>query len=135
MVSAGEIGGIWTPSSAVFAPTWRRQSQTQREDQRRHDLPDQHRDCCGRRDSSLLIFVIPVFADIVFQFWQSLPLPTQIAINLSYATIAYAKYLLAAIGGTVFGVRSFIARKKADFSIDGLMLKLPIFGDLIRKQQ
>ncbi len=81
----------------------------------------------------LLIFVIPVFADMFSSFGKALPLPTQIAINLSYATIAYAKYLLAAIGGMVFGVRSFYRTEKGRLSIDGLLLKLPIFGDLIRK--
>ena len=41
--------------------------------------------------SILLIFVIPMFADMFGSFGKALPLPTQIAINLSYATIAYLK--------------------------------------------
>jgi type IV pilus assembly protein PilC len=52
----------------------------------------------GRRDSSLLIFVIPVFADMFSSFGKALPPANPDAINLSYATIAYAKYLLAASG-------------------------------------
>ena len=81
----------------------------------------------------LLIYVIPVFADMFSSFGKALPLPTQIAINLSYVTIAYFKYIVAAVIGTIFGVRMFYRTEKGRFAIDGMLLKLPIFGDIIRK--
>lgn len=81
----------------------------------------------------LLIYVIPVFADLFGSFGKALPLPTQIAINLSYATIAYLKHIIAGIVGMIFGVRTFYRTEKGRLAIDGLLLKLPIFGDLIRK--
>ncbi|HXG18334.1 MAG TPA: type II secretion system F family protein [Methylomirabilota bacterium] len=81
----------------------------------------------------LLIYVIPVFADLFSSFGKALPLPTQIAINLSYVTIAYLKHIIAAIIGIIFGVRTFYRTEKGRLAIDGMLLKLPIFGDLIRK--
>jgi type IV pilus assembly protein PilC len=81
----------------------------------------------------LLIYVIPVFADLFSSFGKALPLPTQIAINLSYVTIAYLKHIIAAIVGIIFGVRTFYRTEKGRLAIDGMLLKLPIFGDLIRK--
>ena len=41
----------------------------------------------------LLVFVIPVFAQMFSNVGQALPLPTQIVINLSNFTVAYIKYI------------------------------------------
>src|SRR5713101_4951258 len=63
----------------------------------------------------LLIYVIPVFADMFSSFGKALPMPTQIAINLSYVTIAYLKYIIAAIIGSIFGIRAFYKTEKGRF--------------------
>ena len=81
----------------------------------------------------LLIYVIPVFADMFSSFGKALPLPTQIAINLSYATIAYLQYIIAAAISLFFGLRMSYRTEKGRFAVDGMLLKLPIFGDLFRK--
>jgi type IV pilus assembly protein PilC len=81
----------------------------------------------------LLIYVIPVFGEMFSSFGKALPLPTQIAINLSYATIAYIKHIIAAVIGMGFGLRTFYRTEKGRLAIDGLLLKLPIFGDIFRK--
>jgi type IV pilus assembly protein PilC len=81
----------------------------------------------------LLIFVIPTFADMFSSFGKALPLPTQIAINLSYVTIAYLKYIIAFWVALFFAVRMWYRTEKGRFAIDGFLLKLPIFGDLLRK--
>jgi hypothetical protein len=50
----------------------------------------------------LLIWVIPVFAELFSSFGQALPAPTQFVINLSNVTIAYFPFMLAvAIGAAV----------------------------------
>jgi len=81
----------------------------------------------------LLIFVIPTFSDMFSSFGKALPLPTQIAINLSYVTIAYLKYIIAFWLALFFSVRAWYKTEKGRFAIDGLLLKLPIFGQLLRK--
>ncbi len=81
----------------------------------------------------LLIFVIPTFSDMFASFGKELPLPTQIAINLSYVTIAYLKYIIAFWAAVFFGVKSWYKTEKGRYAIDGLMLKMPIFGQLLRK--
>lgn len=83
--------------------------------------------------SILLIFVIPTFSDMFSSFGKALPLPTQIAINLSYVTIAYLKYIIAFWIALFFLVRMWYRTEKGRFAIDGFLLKLPIFGDLFRK--
>jgi type IV pilus assembly protein PilC len=81
----------------------------------------------------LLIYVIPVFGEMFASFGKALPLPTQIAINLSNITIAYFHYFIAAAISMVFGLRLSYRTEKGRFAIDGILLKLPIFGELFRK--
>ncbi|MBI3797796.1 MAG: type II secretion system F family protein, partial [Deltaproteobacteria bacterium] len=81
----------------------------------------------------LLVYVIPVFADMFASFGKELPLPTQIAINISNFTIDYAVYIIAAILSLVFGLRFSSRTVKGRLALDGMLLKLPIFGDLFRK--
>lgn len=81
----------------------------------------------------LLIFVIPTFADMFSSFGKALPLPTQIAINLSYVTIAFFPYIIAFWIALFVVLRMWYRTEKGRFAMDGLLLKLPIFGDLFRK--
>ncbi len=81
----------------------------------------------------LLVYVIPVFADLFHSFGQALPTPTQFVINLSNATIAYFWYIVVAIIGMIGGVIITYRTDRGRFLIDKWMLRVPIFGDLIRK--
>jgi type IV pilus assembly protein PilC len=81
----------------------------------------------------LLIWVIPVFAEVFESFGAELPGPTQFVINLSNFVIAWAWYLAAVpiLIGVAF---KFIAKTdQGRFQIDRASLTIPIFGDLIRK--
>ena len=81
----------------------------------------------------LLIFVIPVFAELFSSFGQALPAPTQFVINLSNFTIAYAKYMAVLAVAAFFLCRQFYKTEAGRLSFDKLFLELPVFGDLIRK--
>jgi type IV pilus assembly protein PilC len=81
----------------------------------------------------LLIFVIPVFAELFSSFGQALPAPTQFTINLSNFAIAYGQYLaLLAIAAAVAG-RQFYRTEAGRLAFDQAFLQIPVFGDLIRK--
>jgi type IV pilus assembly protein PilC len=81
----------------------------------------------------LLIFVIPVFAEMFGQFGQALPAPTQFVISLSNFTIAYFPYIVAAAIATIVLIRQAYKTENGRFALDGFVLQVPIFGDLIRK--
>jgi type IV pilus assembly protein PilC len=81
----------------------------------------------------LLVYVIPVFADLFHSFGQALPAPTQFVINLSNATIAYFWLIIVAIIGMIGGVIITYRTDRGRFLIDKFMLRVPVFGDLIRK--
>ena len=83
--------------------------------------------------SVLLLFVIPVFAELYGGMGKALPAPTQITINISNFFRAYFMYLAGAIVGIVVAIKMYYKTAQGRFTIDGLLLKLPIMGDLIRK--
>jgi type IV pilus assembly protein PilC len=83
--------------------------------------------------SILLIFVIPVFAELYGSMGKALPAPTQITINISNWFVAYYYYLIIAMGGVVVAIRSYYGTDPGKMNIDRLLLRMPIFGDLLRK--
>jgi type IV pilus assembly protein PilC len=81
----------------------------------------------------ILIFVIPSFEKMFASFGKALPLPTQIVINISDFVQHYFLVILGAMVALVFAVKKVYATRKGREKIDDLLLKLPIFGILIRK--
>ncbi len=81
----------------------------------------------------LLVFVIPVFAELFSSFGQALPLPTQIVINVSNFTVAYLHVLVGAVVMAAIAIRQTYRTEKGRFMIDKFMLRLPILGELLRK--
>lgn len=81
----------------------------------------------------LLIFVIPVFADMFADFGAQLPAPTQFLIDLSDFLKANILYI---IGGCVvfwFIFKKIVATPKGRDIKDRFLVRAPIFGNLIHK--
>ena len=81
----------------------------------------------------LLIYVIPVFAELFSSFGQALPGPTQFVINLSNFTVHYFPYIAVFFGLLVVALIWLYRTEQGRLAIDGILLRLPIFGDLVRK--
>ena len=81
----------------------------------------------------LLIFVVPVFARMFASFGQALPLPTQLAIQLSDFLQTYISQLLIVLVGFILGLRGLYRTQAGRFVIDRGVLRFPLFGPLIRK--
>ncbi len=81
----------------------------------------------------LLLFVIPVFAKMFADVGAALPAPTQIVMDISYGLKHYIIYILVAIGAIIYGVRYYYKTANGKLMIDGLLLKTPVFGEIIRK--
>ncbi len=82
----------------------------------------------------IMIFVIPTFKDLFKGFGADLPAPTQIVMNMSDFFVAYWYIifggLFAAVWVTVNTYKRSVAMQNA---VDRLILRMPIFGDVIRK--
>jgi len=81
----------------------------------------------------LLVWVIPVFAELFSSFGQALPAPTQFVINLSNFTIAYFHLITAFVIGCAVALRQAYKTEQGQLVMDKALLQAPVFGDLIRK--
>ncbi len=83
----------------------------------------------------LLYWVIPVFEKMFADFGgsQSLPGPTQQLIDLSAWMRLNYLLVFGTIAGVIFGTHYFKKWPKGRYLWDKAMLKLPLFGSLLRK--
>ena len=82
----------------------------------------------------IMIFVIPVFADLFKSFGADLPAPTLAVMAMSSFFLSYWWAIFGiAIGGTWFFFYSWKRSKKMQATIDRLSLKAPVFGNLLEK--
>ena len=82
----------------------------------------------------IMIFVIPQFKQLFEGFGASLPAPTVFVMELSNIFTSYWWIIFPSIGGSVwFFFHTWKRSEKMQFFMDRAMLRLPVFGDLIRK--
>src|SRR3990167_8664217 len=81
----------------------------------------------------LLLYVVPIFQGMFADFGSALPAPTQFVVNLSNGLKSYWWAFLGTIIGIVVSIRQFYHTDRGRVVIEGLLLKAPVFGDLLRK--
>ncbi len=84
----------------------------------------------------LMIWVIPVFEKMFKEMSggkMALPGPTQLVIDMSNFAQGNWYIILGVIVGLVVAVKKYYTTPQGKLAIDKLLLKLPVFGDLIRK--
>ena len=82
----------------------------------------------------IMIFVIPAFEDVFKSFGGELPAPTLAVIAMSKFFVRWW-WLMAIVigGGGFFFFQSWKRSEKMQIAMDRLLLRLPVFGDLINK--
>lgn len=82
----------------------------------------------------IMIFVVPAFKDVFKSFGADLPAPTLIVIAISDFFVAYWWVMAAILFGSVYTfVNAYKKSESLQISMDRLLLKAPIFGELVRK--
>ncbi|HEV7866949.1 MAG TPA: type II secretion system F family protein [Chthoniobacteraceae bacterium] len=81
----------------------------------------------------LIVRVVPVFGEIFADFGAQLPAPTQFLLDVSAAIRTNWWLILIVMGGTFYGIRTFVNTEKGRRLWDQWKLKLPIFGPLVHK--
>ena len=82
----------------------------------------------------IMIFVIPAFEDVFKSFGADLPAPTLVVIAMSKFFVSYWWAIFGGIGGgAYFFLQSWRRSPKMQKAIDRLLLKVPVFGDLVNK--
>ena len=82
----------------------------------------------------IMIFVIPSFKAVFKNFGADLPAPTLMVIAMSDFMVANWYIVFGILGGGLYGFFYMWKRsEKVQIVMDRLLLRLPIFGDIIRK--
>lgn len=77
--------------------------------------------------------VIPTFAELFAGLGAELPMPTRIVIAVSNNFVKFMPFLLIGLGALVFGIRAYHKTYRGRRVLDGLLLRLPILGMILRK--
>ena len=77
--------------------------------------------------------VIPTFASLFAGLGAELPLPTRIVIALSNNLIRFMPFLIVLFFGGSYALRQYYATEKGRRVVDGMLLKIPILGPILRK--
>ena len=81
----------------------------------------------------ILVFVIPVFEEMFADFGGELPVPTQIVVAMSDMVKSKIVYIIIGLVLFIIALKKFYGTEKGREFIDKMILKLPVFGDLLRK--
>jgi type IV pilus assembly protein PilC len=81
----------------------------------------------------ILLKVIPTFAALFTSLGAELPLPTRIVIAASNFLARYFIFFVIGVGAGVYFLRRYYATHSGRRVIDGLLLKMPILGNIFRK--
>jgi type IV pilus assembly protein PilC len=84
--------------------------------------------------SVIMIFVIPAFKEVFTSFGADLPAPTLFVIGLSEFFVKWWWLIFGGIGGGLyFFMQAWKRNERVQAFMDRLMLKMPVFGDLVFK--
>ncbi|HEX6321282.1 MAG TPA: type II secretion system F family protein [Burkholderiales bacterium] len=82
----------------------------------------------------IMIFVIPAFKQVFTSFGADLPAPTLLVMAISDWFVQYWYIIFPVIGGAIWGFLEAWKRSlPVQIFMDRLMLRIPVFGDLVRK--
>ncbi len=83
--------------------------------------------------TGLLVFVIPQFAKMYEEVGAKLPGPTLFVIGISRFVQRFFPVVLGAVVAGVILLRSFIRTEQGKFAFDNFMMRVMIFGPIIKK--
>lgn len=81
----------------------------------------------------VMFVVLPTFADMFDQFGVELPLLTQLVVAFRDFLLDNILWVLLALVAIGWGLRVFFQGARGRFLLDGMLLRIPVVGDLISK--
>lgn len=133
MVKAGESGGILDIILERLAVQLEKSMKLKREVKTALIYPAVVVSAAAIVTTVLLIFVIPTFADMFNDFGSALPLPTQMVLDISDFFVSNWYTIFGTLFGGIGLFFRFLKTPRGKEVLHPLALKLPVFGDIIRK--
>lgn len=133
LIAAGEIGGILDTILNRLAAFMEKNEKLKRKVKGAMTYPIVVTFVGGIVTAVLLIKVVPTFEGMFAEFGSALPAPTQFVVDLSYFVQDSWYLMVGAMVAIYFAVSKTYSTTRGKLAIDALLLRAPIFGDLIRK--
>ena len=133
LVSAGEVGGILDTILSRLAAYIEKAMKLAKQVKSAMVYPSTILAVAFIVTVVLLLYVIPIFGEMFQDFGAALPAPTMIVLALSAYTRKYFLLIMVLIVLLVIGIRWYYKQEGGRRKIDRLLLRAPIFGDLLRK--
>ncbi|WP_455377691.1 type II secretion system F family protein [Petrachloros mirabilis] len=136
MVHSGEVGGLLDTILTRLAKHIEKAMKLKAQIKSAMIYPSAILGVAGIVITVLMIWVIPIFEKMFKEMSggkMGLPGPTQLVIDVSNAFQSYWYVMLGIVIACVVGIKKYYATPGGRMAIDKLLLKTPIFGDLIRK--
>jgi type IV pilus assembly protein PilC len=134
MVEAGEVGGVLDETLRRLAILLEANARLQNQIKGAMGYPIAVFVIAISVFLGMTIFIIPTFAKIFEDLGAKLPPFTQLLVDISkFLRSPYALVGVAVLVGIVVVVMRYYATPGGRLRIDGLILKLPLFGELVQK--
>ena len=133
MIAAGEIGGILDNILSRLAAYMEKAAKLKAQVKGAMTYPVITICIAGIVVGVIMVFVIPVFTKMFADFGGELPVPTKICVAMSDFARHNILVIVGGIVGLIVGFKKIYATNRGRIVMDDLVLKLPVFGSLIRK--
>jgi type IV pilus assembly protein PilC len=133
LIAAGEVGGILDTILTRLAAYMEKAMKLRKQVKSAMTYPTTIIGVAFVVIAIILVFVIPQFQTMFESFGGVLPLPTRIVIAISDFIQSKVLFILGGMILFKIGYKKFGDTKKGREILDAFYLKLPVFGDLIRK--
>ena len=133
MVAAGEAGGILDTILKRLATYIEKNVKLKAQVKSAMIYPTAVIVIAGLVVGVILWKVIPTFAQLFAGLGAQLPLPTRVVIWMSNTLVTFMPILIIGIAGGVFALRQYYNTNGGRHVIDGLLLKAPVLGMILRK--
>jgi type IV pilus assembly protein PilC len=134
MVEAGETGGILDTILQRLSSYIEKNVKLKRAVQSAMIYPVAVLSIAGGVIILLLWKVVPIFTQLFNGLGVDLPLPTRIVIMLSnFVGSIYGFIIALFFAGSLFALKSWYGTPTGRMAIDGIILKIPLIGPLMRK--
>jgi len=133
MVAAGEAGGILDTIFQRLSMYIEKSVKLKRAVQSALVYPIAVVVIAGGVITLILWKVVPMFTELFNSMGVDLPLPTRIVIGASRFIGSYGIFVALGLVILSFLLKSYYATPKGRYVVDGLFLKAPVFGPLMRK--
>ena len=133
MVAAGEAGGILDTVLLRLSVFLEKNEQLVRKVKGAMIYPGVIMSVAAIAITVLLVFVIPTFQQMFASVDLTLPAPTRFVIWMSDMLQGYWWLMLGLIVSGTYTLRMYYKTSAGRLALDGLLLRVPILGDLLRK--